>query len=356
MKISILCHSCLSFTGTSLTRAPLGGTETSVILFAKSLRSFGHKVSVYTNITARLDGDYYPVAELNNPSCEAYSSDVVISVRDYKALQHFQNAKARMFWTGDSYDQPFNVGMGDKRAAKHIDLFLAVSEWHRQTLCDASGFPLEKSWVIRNGIDLSRFQNRNVQRNRKRLIYSSMPYRGFALTPDIYSELVKVFPDIEFHAFTGFGVVQNLKNEQQVNELESTLEKLNKLPGFHYRGNVTQDQLAIEFLKSGILFYPNTFEETSCITAIEAMAAGCVPVTSFLGALPETISGNGYVVAKTPGTYEYKSEFFQVCCRLLKDQSFFDTMSENAKKHAVTYDWNNMTQNFLAEVKNRFNI
>jgi glycosyltransferase involved in cell wall biosynthesis len=353
MKISILCHSCLPFHSRTLENTPLGGTETGAIHFSKCLRDLGHEVFVFTNYENAMSDNYFHTSQILNI---APSSDVVISVRDFKALAAFPNTKVRMLWTGDSYDQPFNIGMGDKRAAATIDLFLAVSEWHRQTLCDASGFPLEKSWVIKNGIDTSLFQDNSIEKNRKKLMYSSMPYRGFIYTPELYSQLYLKCPGIEYHAFTGFKVVNNLKNEQQINELESTVQKLRTIPGFQYRGNVSQKQLAKEYLTAGILFYPNTFEETSCITAIEAMAAGCVPVTSKLGALPETVDEGGILIEGHPSLATYKEDFVNACHKLITDEKHFNEMSKKAKKQASTYDWSNVAKRFIKEVKNRFNV
>lgn len=354
MKISLLCHNCLPFDGNSLNHSPLGGTETGAIHLTRELQNLGHTVKVFTPIKWRVD-NYYPATSIAH---ESQDSDIVISVRDYKALAFFPQAKARLFWTGDSYDQTFNVGMGDRRAAKTIDLFLAVSEWHRQTLCEASGFPLEKSWVIKNGIDSKSFADsifQRVQKNQKRLIYSSMPYRGFIFTPNIYRKILERIPDAEFHAFTGYRCVQNLKTDQQQEELDNTVEELQKLPGFVYHGNVNQSQLAVEFMKSGVLFYPNIFEETSCITAIEAMAGGCVPVTTTFGALPETIANTGMYVTGHPMQEDFADKFATGCCTIM-NASNFEELSNNCRERGMTYSWSSVASNLVIEIGTRFNV
>ena len=55
-----------------------------------------------------------------------------------------------------------------------------------------------------------------------------------------------------------------------------------------------------------IWFYPTRFSETSCITALEAQAAGCCVVTSKLAALEETASSWSLLEGsnKSPGYQE----------------------------------------------------
>ena len=62
---------------------------------------------------------------------------------------------------------------------------------------------------------------------------------------------------------------------------------------------VSQAELAIEFLKSDVWLYPTDFEETFCITALEAMMAKCLVVTVDFAGLSETVKGRG-IVCKHP--------------------------------------------------------
>jgi glycosyltransferase involved in cell wall biosynthesis len=57
-----------------------------------------------------------------------------------------------------------------------------------------------------------------------------------------------------------------------------------------------------------VWLYPTWFSETSCITAMEAQAAGLIVVTSPIAALKETVGPRGYIVEGDWRSKEYADE------------------------------------------------
>jgi glycosyltransferase involved in cell wall biosynthesis len=253
-----------------------------------------------------------------------------------------------MYWTGDGSEQFLNFGLGDRRSREKIDLLLTASTWHREDLCRASGFPIEKTFVVGNGVHLP-FYEKDFARNRKRLIYTSAPYRGLALVPQLYSELLTRINDLELTVISGFEIYDR-ELPFRGGELQGTkeiLSLLQTLPGCVVKGNMTQQQLAGEYLQAGLFFYPNTVRETCCITALEAQAAGCPVITSNLGALKETVGDGGIVIFGEPGSRQYNHDFIEAAERLLTDQECWWRFSNRAQQRIrENYSWERVADRF----------
>lgn len=339
MRLAFVASSTALFHPRSLEERPLGGTETGIIRLSEHLARRGHEVFIFTKNPKVYEGNptYRPLESLEGSG--AY--DALISIRDWIPLFYQVNAKKRFFWTGDSYDQFPNFGLGDQRVVQRIDGLLAVSAWQAGELCRRSGFPIEKSFLLKNGIELSAFEGAE-KRNPFRLIYSSTPYRGLEHIPLLFGTLKKIYPELEIHLFSGFQVY----DQNTPPAFEALLEALQKMPGVHLHGNCLQAQLAREMMKSSILFYPCHFEETSCITAMEAMAAGCVPLTTRLGALPETIGDAGVLVEGPIQDAKSKEAFVKAAHELLQSPPLWQEYSDRAKKRASEMSWSQVAERF----------
>lgn len=347
MKVVFVAQNCIPVHAYTLSERPLGGTETALIRLAEALSDLGAQVYVFTEhsnpplsnplfLPLRALGDIGPI-------------DVLIAVRDWQTLLLPLKAKKKLFWTGDAYDQPISIGIGDVRVAEEIDVFCAVSKWQAETTCQHSGFPLEKTYILRNGVHLSYFNNSpEISKDPYRLIYSSTPFRGLRLIPEIYRRLKKIHPQISLHIFSGFGVYAGIGQAAEAQaEFVQLKKELSELPDCRLEENIKQEELALEMLKSGILLYPNTFAETSCITAMEAQAAGCVVISSHLGALPETVAESGVLLKAEPHSEQYTGEFVQACSRILSNPQEFQALSQSARLSSESSSWKTIGSKFL---------
>ncbi len=156
MKIVFYPLDCTPFHGKTLEERPLGGTETAVIRLAEALDSLGHEVTVLSELSLLPPSRPRYLSALRLEELEPF--DVLIVIRGLKGLMQPFPCKMKLYWAGDAFDNLHTFGLGDQRMIRTIDAFLPVSEWHRDTLCKVSGFPLEKTFLLRNGVQLADFQ------------------------------------------------------------------------------------------------------------------------------------------------------------------------------------------------------
>lgn len=358
MKIVFFPVSCRPFHAKTLEERPLGGTETAIIRLAEALESLGQDVTVLSDL---------PVHPATRPTYlsvhragELGEFDVLIVVRGLKGLTRPFQCKRRFLWSGDAYKNMHTFGIGDRRYVDSMDAFLAVSDWQADTICRSSGFPLEKTYVLRNGIRLSDFQGEEL-RSRKRLIYSSNPNRGLVHLPEIYLELKRRHSEAELTVFGSAAVYEPSWPPVNLTEdLKGLFQFLPTLPGCKVTSSLLQNMLAREFMKSAIWTYPTDFEETSCITAMEAQAAGSVPVTSALAALNETVGDGGILIDAEAGTKRYFDLYVEACERLLTDDTYFNRLSQRGRQRAHDpvhgFDWKLRAQGFLDFLQERYNL
>ena len=160
----------------TLEERPMGGGTSSIIRLSQALSDLGHEVFVVTSLVnpPQSNPRYLTLKEIRGLG----EVDVVIAVRGWSNILFFPIPHKKCFyWTGDTMYNPKTFGMGDKRAVKAIDAFFPKSLWQAKTICDMSGFPIEKTWILANGLHLSNFRG-TEERQRKRLIYSEHPCRG----------------------------------------------------------------------------------------------------------------------------------------------------------------------------------
>ena len=258
------------------------------------------------------------------------SENVAIDFNPYTLIQ--SNKKIKILWSHYNCDQQIYLNV-DWEKIIHV---VCVSDWEKEQFIKFLKIPENKITVIRNG-GANYFQP--SEKKSKTLIYTSTPFRGLKYLPYIFREVLQKHPDAKLKVFSGMNLYG-----QEHDDFESLYQELKLTPNVEYSKAISHEQLVEHYQDAAIFCYPNIWEETSCVSLIEAMRCGCHPVISNIGALPETSNGYGSLVEmigenKKNGwkpTKEFCDNFASEIVSVLDTYKYNSDISEFACKY---YDW-----------------
>lgn len=202
--------------------------------------------------------------------------------------------KYNIHWQHQYHDQPSVMPLRDKRILESIATIVFVS-YHQKHLFETYlDIPKEKSIVLRNAI--TPFELKPKEKNKVNLIYTSTPFRGLSVLVMAYELMLQ--RNASLKAYVHLDIFSNMKlygphYENLNSEYNALYEYCENHSGMTYHSVVPHSELRAYQERAHLFTYPNIWEESSCISAIEAMAAGALPIVSSIGALPETCSVYG---------------------------------------------------------------
>jgi glycosyltransferase involved in cell wall biosynthesis len=330
----------------------VGGGPASVIRLGEALSALGHEVFLLTD-EGKDDLNSNPRYISRAFLSQVGAVDIVVAVKGWKELLTLPiRFKKAFYWTGESHLNPNTLGFGDKRVANLIDALLPKSQWQGEKFFQEAAYPLKKMWVLPNGVHLDNFKQPQ-KRERHHLIYASTPLRGVNNLAPIFLALKKKYPDLELYIYSSF---DRYDKEEDDTSFEHELRFLKNIPGCHVHKSILQKDLALQLMRSRVLIYPTAFLETCSNVTLEAQAAGCVPVTSDLASLPETVGDAGILIRGLPGESSYDRLFLEAVDCLLSDDALFNKLSERGKEKMRNCDWKDRAVSFLQYLKTAHGI
>lgn len=281
-------------------REPLGGSQSALCYLAERLGAGGARLTILNHVTQPIDSRGARILPAGSVGAASLSDcTAVVLLNETRAevfgpIRRGLGERPRLFaWITMADDQANMAPLADPALYRLIDGVIFVSDWQAETFRRIFAIPADKILVLRNAIapaferlfpDGTSILAHKSQPSR--LCYTSTPFRGLDLLVRLMPELIRVCPDV------GLDVYSSMKVYQAASDPYAALYDLcRSTPSVRYVGSLPQPELAAR-LKSTVGFvYPSIFPETSCIVLMEAMAAGCLVLTSDLGALPETGAG-----------------------------------------------------------------
>ena len=149
------------------------------------------------------------------------------------------------------------------------------------------GIPTDRCLVIKNAID--KIEPRKLEYTKGdpiKLIYTSTPWRGLNVLLAAM-QLVKN-TSVHLDVYSSTQVYGDKFKELNDKNYEALYNQASALMNVSYVGYKPNEFIKDNLKNYHMFVYPNIWEETSCIAAIEAMAAGLYCITTDYGALFET--------------------------------------------------------------------
>ena len=352
----------------------LGGSETALCYVAVGLAQAGWQVKVYSSAEPGFyAGSLWRPAEAFDPSEEC---DLLVVSRLPQVVDTPLAAKRVALWC---HDHSYPGILTEERIAL-FDAIVVLSEWQRDRFARLYPSSVAKLVVIRNGIALNalgepKFPNaeRPWGERKPRCIYSSSADRGLDVLLEVWPRIRRRVPDAELHVFYGWNVFDAVARQNPAlyaykAKVLGLIEKAGgEEGGVFIRGRVGQKELTAEMQDARVLTYPTAFLETSCITAMEAKAAGLPIVTSDLGALRETAALQALIpwnaeraesidileATKVNETMNYQDVFVGHVIALLTSEGAWKTRHDLALADAAANDWANRIPDWEAVAPQR---
>lgn len=268
--------------------------------------------------------------------------------------------KINILWQKMAPDQPhFQDFFKDEKQIQQYDYFVFNSHWNYEQFRKTFNLPNDKCTVIKNGIPEIKLRDPEKKIDKLRLIYHPTPWRGLSVLLGAM-QLVKN-PNVILDVYSSTKVYGSDFEATNDNQYKPLYDQAKALPNVNYIGYKSNDYILENLHRYDAFVYPNIWEETFCISALESLACGLYVATTDNGALYETCSEFPIYVPYDKNWRNLAIQFAAVidglhqqmitqgCREHLKFQQKFYNQFYNWK--TVGLQWANFLQGALANKK-----
>jgi len=273
--------------------------------------------------------------------------NLILNSTNYDLLE---KDKINVLWMHHFVNQKEAKNLASKDFVNKLNWIVYNSNWNLDQHTKYFQVPKNKSVVIRNAIEKISFVEKPS--DKINLIYHTTPWRGLKILLKVFKNLN--LENVELNVFSSTIIYGKKFDEVLGKNYEELFNECKNTKNVNYFGFLKNEEIIQQLKKMHIFAHPSIWPETSCIAAIEAMAAGCEVVTTDLGALSETCSPFGKIInfEKEPEDLEIK--YNEVLLNSIKN--FWSDKTQKKLKLQretinATYSWDKRS----VEWKNFFN-
>ena len=265
--------------------------------------------------------------------------------------------KLNILWQKNSWDQPnLQEFFRNKDRHKEYDWYVFNSHWNYEKFRYFFDIPTNKSIVIKNGIE--DFPVRKIYKKGEpiKLVHHCTPWRGLNVLLRAMQEIKD--PKITLDVYSSSKIYGSEFSEIHDEEFLPLYEQAKKLPNVNYIGYKPNEYIKKMMPQYDMFVYPSIFEETSCVSVLEALSSGVHVITNNFGALYETC-------AEWPVYVNYSTNYEQMALdtasaiwtasNYLHEDYIQEHLDEQQKFYKKFYNWKKKGQEWTNFLKGALN-
>ena len=266
-----------------------------------------------------------------------------------------EKGRINVLWMHHFVNQKEAENLGSKDFVDKIDYIVFNSNWNFEKHLYQFKIPENKSIVIKNAIETINFVEK--PKDKINLVYHTTPWRGLVNLIKIFKKLN--LENVELNICSSTIIYGKKFDDNLGKNFKDIFNECKNTKNVNYFGFLENKKIIDLLKKMHIFSYPSVWPETSCIAAIEAMAAGCEVVTTNLGALYETCSPFGTLVNFDRNFDNLEKKYSKTLLNSIKNywsKSTQEKLELQRKAINKTYSWDARSiewTNFFHEIKNK---
>ena len=265
--------------------------------------------------------------------------------------------KLNILWQKNAYNQPnLQEFFRNKDRHEEYDWYVFNSHWNYEKFRYVFDIPTERSVVIKNGLDY--FPKRKIYKKGDpiKIIHHCTPWRGLNVLLLAMQDIKD--PNITLDVYSSSKVYGSEFSENNDQDFYALYDQAKQLPNVNYIGYKPHEYIKEVMPNYDMFVYPSIFEETSCVSALEALASGVHVITNNFGALYETCSEWPVYISYSTN-YEQMAQDTAVAIKTaanyLHEDFIQDHLEDQQKFYKKFYHWNKRKHEWTTFLKGALN-
>jgi len=353
------------WSGSNILTTGVGGSETYIIEMARYIQKRG-EFDVYVFSNCEGDGEtfegvvYKQLSEYFRFIKENFVDSCMISRFSEYLPVTFESFTENVYFVIHDLT-PSGIVIPMNKKLKNI---FCLTEWHVEYF--TAIFPSLKdiTFPFYYGIDITNFilSKEGSIKKPHSFIYSSFPNRGLLELLQMWPKIYEYQPNASLHIYSDVDnkwsndvepgkmnqIRELLQNYNAYSKSQNDVDSIDGVDGVdsggmnvYYHGWVDKKTLAKAWVSADIWFYPCTFMETFCLTALEAAATKTLAVTNNLAALQNSVGNRGVIIKGDATTKEWQDKALVKLFKVMNvaNEKYKNTLIDANYEWAMDMSW-----------------